>query len=352
MPTLVRREDTPAPVAPAPRARSTCSGWSCLSDAEQFGVLFSVVVTVTILGVIFICYMRNRRAQRDWGVELFQVRLPRELRRGRVTPVPVMIPPPAYQAVQTPYGQYSQPGLHIQAPPGATVQPYVAGPGGVTSVVYGQVDSHQQPAALARQVPGPGYYVPQQPISQTPTGAAPFYGQQPGIYGQDPGPGSWHAANIGHMSAAPHSAEPSKPKLRQRLMRMFRLPQGHASTVTDSPPSPRGVPRAATPYPTSASRRSSPTRPSRRPTRIVRPEYRRSARTVSPRPRRSMHSYRYASPRPRPRSQSPYVYRKDARFRYSPDSSSSSSRTSTSSSGSWSSTEAVVRGRSRASDRT
>ena len=353
MPSIISREAAPNPVAPVPMVQSTCSGWSCLNDAEQFGVLFSVAVTVTILGIIFICFMKSRRAERDFGVELFHVRLPRELRRRYATPVSVMLPPPpAYQAVQVPYGQYSQAGMHIRAPPGATVQPYVAGPGDFTPVVYGQVDGHQAPTGFNGLVSNP-YYVPQQPISQVPTGEPPFRGPQPGAYGQDLGTGPWHTPSTRDMSATPQSAEPPKPTLKQRLMRKFRLPMGHASTVTESPPSPRNAPRAASPRPASVSRRSSPARPStRRSTRSARDGYRRPARTVSPGPRRSMHTYRYASPKPRPRSQSPYVFRRTAQYRFSPNKSSSSSSSSTSSSGTGSSTEAVVRGRSRASDRT
>lgn len=353
MSPIIARKVAPGPVASAPAARSTCSGWSCLSDAEQFGVLFSIIVTITILGVIYLCYLKSRSAERDVDVELVQVRLPRELRRRYASPVPVMLPPPpAYQAVQVQYGQYSQPGMHIQAPPGATVQPYTAGPVGSAPVTYGQLNNHQPPPGFNGPVQNP-YYAPQQPFSQVPAGCAPFHGPQPRAYGQDPGTGPWHTPNTRHMSAVPQSAEPHTPTLKQRLMRMFRLPIGHASTVTESLISPTNAVRAASPRLASASRHSSPVRPlTRRSTRGARGVYRRPARTVSPRPRRSMHSYRYASPKPRPRSQSPYRHRNKARYRFSRDRSSSSSSTSTSSCGSGSSTGAVVRGRSRGSDRT
>ncbi|KAL2107850.1 hypothetical protein VUR80DRAFT_4682 [Thermomyces stellatus] len=353
MPPITAREEAPGPVAPVPAVRSTCSGWACLNDAEQFGVLFSVVVTVTILGVIFTCYIKTRRAERDFGVELLHVRLPRELRQRDVSPILVMpSPAPAYQAVQVPHSQYFQPRMHIQAPPGATTQPYAAGPGVLTPVVCALADAHPPPTGFNGLVPNP-YYVPQPPISQTPAGAAPFHEPQAGAYVLDWGTGPWHTPSIRHMSAAPQPTKPPKPTLRQWLMSKFRLPMGHVSTVTGSPPTPRNASRASSPHPPSASCCSSPARPSAgRLTRSARDKYRRSARTVSPGPRRSMYSCRYASPRPRPRSQSPYVHQKTVQYRFSPDKSSSPSSSSTSSSGSGSSTEAVVRGRSRASDRT
>ena len=219
-------------------------------------------------------------------------------------------------------------------------------------MVCGATDSHQPPTPLIAPASNPVYYVPeQQPVSQVPAGGAPLYGPQPRAYGQGSTLGPWQTPNINHMSATPQLADHSKPTLRQRLIHMFRLPTGHASTITESP-SPRHVSRAASPHPTSASRRNTPSLPhTRQSARSARAGHRRSARTVSPGPRRSMHSYRCASPRPRPRSQSPYVYRKAPRYRFSPDDSSSSRSTLSSSSGLCSSTEAVIRGRSRASDR-
>lgn len=353
MAPIISREDVPRPVAPSLTVRSTCSGWSCLNDAEQFGVLFSVIVTVTILGIFLFCFMKSRRAERNGSIALFHVRLPRELRPRYTSPVSVIVPPPpTYQAVQVPYGQYVQPGMHIQAPPGTTVQPYVAGPAGFTPVAYGQANSHHPPPGFNGPVPNP-YHAPQQPIPHLPTGGAPFNGPQPGAYAQDLGMGPWDTPAAREMSAAPQSVEPPKPTLTQRLMRKFRLPMGHASTVTESPPSLRSASRATSPGLVSASRHSSPVRRSpRRITRSVRNAYRRPVRTVSPGPRRGMRSYRYASPRRRPRSQSPYVYRRTSRRRSSRARSSSSSSASTSSGGSGSTTWAVVRGRSRGSDRT
>lgn len=55
-PVLIHRETPPGPIAPVPTARSTCSGWSCLNDSEQFGILFSIVVTAIILAIVCICY--------------------------------------------------------------------------------------------------------------------------------------------------------------------------------------------------------------------------------------------------------------------------------------------------------
>lgn len=260
-------------------------------------------------------------------------------------------PPPAYQPAQMPYAQHSQPGFQIQAPPGATVQPYVAAPGGVTPVAYGPAEGNLPPAVFNTLPPNPPYHAPQQNASQIPMVAAPFYTQdvpQARIYGQGPRPASWHAANFGHMSGFPQSAAPRKPKLRQRLMRVLRLPAGHASTVSESAPSQRNVSIPASPYHTSASRRSPLVRSTtRRLSRGARVGHHRSARTVSPGPRRGTHSYRLASPKPRPRSQSPqYVHRKYRRARFAPADSSSYSSTSSSSSCS------LVRRGSRFSDRT
>lgn len=280
------------------------------------------------------------------------MRFPRDFRRETATPVSVVFPPPpAYQPVQIPYAQLSQPGLHIQAPSGATVQPYAAGPGGLTPIVYRPIEGNQPPAIFNAPPPNPPYHAPPQPVPQAPMVAAPLYvpdAGQPGIYGQGPRPASWHAANFGHMSGFPQSAVPSKPTLRQRLMRMLRLPAGYASTVSESAPSLRNVSIPASPYHMSASRRSSPARPtSRRLGRGERVRYHRSARTVSPGPRRGTHSYRLASPKPRPRSQSPrYAHRKYRRTRFAPGSSSSYSSTSRSSCCS------PVRRGSRFSDRT
>lgn len=279
------------------------------------------------------------------------MRFPREFRRGTATPVSVVFPPPAYQPIQIPYAQPSQSGLHIQTPPGTTVQPYVAGPGVFTPIVYSPVDGNQPPAVLNAPPPNLPYYGPQQPVPQASMVAAPFYTQdvtQAGIYGQGPRPASWHAANFGHMSCFPQPAEPRKPTLRQRLMRMIRLPAGHASTVSESAPSQRNVSIPASPYHMSTSRRSSPARPTaRRLSRGARVGHHRYARTVSPGPRRGIYSYRLASPKSRPRSQSPrYVHRGYRRTRSAPGDSSSYSSTSSSSCCS------PVRRGSRFSDRT
>lgn len=277
---------------------------------------------------------------------MFHVRLPREFRRRHTTAIPVMLPPPpTYQQLQPPYG-YASPGVHIQAPPGATVQPYVAGPATFTPAVYGQSDG--------QKMLNPPYYVPQQHTPPVPIGGTPIYGHQTGVYGQYPVTEPWHIPSLGHMSAVPKPTGLSKTKLKQRLMGMFRLPVGHASTITGSPPTPKHVSRAGTPYPASVSRHSSPARPStRRSMRSVRDDSRQPIRTASPGPRRSIHSYRYASPIRRSRSESPrYVYRKYRRQQPMPEYSYSSSTTSSSSSGSGCSTAAVIRSHSRASDRT
>lgn len=55
-PVIIHRKTPPGPIALIPAARSTCSGWSCLNDSEQFGILFSIVVTATILAIVCICY--------------------------------------------------------------------------------------------------------------------------------------------------------------------------------------------------------------------------------------------------------------------------------------------------------
>ncbi|SPO02824.1 uncharacterized protein DNG_05499 [Cephalotrichum gorgonifer] len=207
LPILTHRESSSGPVAPIPTVHTRCSGWSCLSDAEQFGILFSIIVTATILGIVYICFLRSRKADREVALELFHVRYPRVPRRPRAVSVPVILPPPpAYQPVQVPYAYstYAPPG-HVVAPPGATVQTYAIPSGGTASAMYSPVDGGQRPPTFHTPGPTSVPYGTQQPAQQVPIAGVPLdaYNSLPqrggytpaGGYGQGPWPDAWHAGN-------------------------------------------------------------------------------------------------------------------------------------------------------------
>ncbi|KAF7558664.1 hypothetical protein G7046_g5493 [Stylonectria norvegica] len=207
-----------------------CVGWKCLTDAEKFGVVFSIVVTSVILILAYMYYLgRITDAHQEQMVAYRRGR-----RRRRVSYPPIINP-----------GQLPVVQQWPTYPPRTLYQP----------VMYNAVGSGTLPS---RPLMFPPPY-PQQPthifypnpISQQFQGqqfqGQPFQGQgqqplsQPQNIHQAPGtpPPERHRRNFTQRNfrppwPSPDGLPPRQPTWRQRLGRALGLPTGRASTIESS----------------------------------------------------------------------------------------------------------------------
>ncbi|KAF4965799.1 hypothetical protein FSARC_6432 [Fusarium sarcochroum] len=186
-----------------------CSGWNCLTAAEQAGIIISIIVTSIVLLFAYMYYLGRITTAHQEIVLRRQRR--RRRRRSNLAPVPtislVNLPiVPQFPSQRVAY----QPFLY--SPNGAPViLPQFQGP---------PVPLSQQPVPVIYPVHPTGYVYPQPPFQPN------FQQSRPNTPAQ-------------HLSPAPASISsrglpPRQPSWRQHLRRVFGLTTGRASTVASN----------------------------------------------------------------------------------------------------------------------
>lgn len=182
-----------------------CSGWNCLTQAEQFGIIFSIVVISVILLVAYMFYLGHAVSSHQ-EVVLERRRKQKKRRGGTITQLPVVqnIPTYAHQIGCQPYAP------HFSSTPTASYQ---------VQFIPGYQFQQHGPAVHPLHL---GMFDCQPNVSPT------IQGMREGTDHPEQPP-----------SPSPHVSEnlpPLQPTWRQRLSRMFRLPVGRASTIASSAP--------------------------------------------------------------------------------------------------------------------
>ena len=202
------------------RQADRCTGWHCLTDAQKFGVIFSVCVVTIVLAVAWMCYLGK-------AAEAHRQRFSTPLPGGRSAPRFQTRPP------NTTLGQLPI----VQQWPGYQPQIYYQ------PVVY-RLDPQQPPRAfpcpgmglsqqapmMSRQIPVTCSALPQsQPqLRALPANAAPASRLPP------PRETVRAAAEESSDSSQRCDNEQYSFGWRHRLNRLFRLPVGRASTIASS----------------------------------------------------------------------------------------------------------------------
>ncbi|KAF5005849.1 hypothetical protein FDECE_7734 [Fusarium decemcellulare] len=186
------------------RPRNTdCSGWNCLTAAEQFGIIFSIVVTSIVLLLAYMYYL-GRITSSHQEIVLARRRRRRRRPSSLVTSVSMGQLPVIPHYPSQPQQVFYQPVLY--------------------SLSGGQVLLPQS-QGIPGQHPVPMFY-PAQPIQFSqprPSFPPHFQGNQ-----QGPPAGRPASPSLRRVSR--------QPTWRQRLCRAFGLPLGRASTVASSAP--------------------------------------------------------------------------------------------------------------------
>lgn len=181
-----------------PRGVSYCFGWHCLSPAQHFGIIFSVIVVILFLAVLWMCYLgklATLKKQRGSVSLPGGRRVPRtSIVNAEVIPLGQLSNPPAHAIPHQPvYGNtfipfpQAQPYVltHQQLPRPPTPMPYLSGPvmsGGL--IVQGSAVE------------------------------------------MDAGPRTTRSQNCNHES--------DRRSWRHRLGAMLRMPMGRASTISST----------------------------------------------------------------------------------------------------------------------
>ncbi|PTB67421.1 hypothetical protein BBK36DRAFT_1116187 [Trichoderma citrinoviride] len=195
------------------RRPNSCIGWHCLNSATHFGIIFSIVVTVLFLSVVWMyCMGRARIFRQQTEAQNTPDRQRTNPRRHTPDTMARPVPPPIVQQApppvvhQVPVFNYA---VHQQAP-----MYFFPGPQIPTTVPLGVTNAHVQlPAPIFR-----------------PQGAP--YGNHPG--GMASGLPKAHESHREQAQPADNAYPPRQPTWWQRFYRAFTLPVGDASTVTSS----------------------------------------------------------------------------------------------------------------------
>lgn len=181
-----------------PRGVSYCFGWHCLTPAQHFGIIFSVIVVTLFLAILWMCYLGKLATLKK---QRGSVSLP----GGRRVPRTSII-----NAEAIPLGQLSNSPTHI-----IPHQPVY----GSTFIPYPQ----PQPYVLAHQ---------QFPRPPTP---------MPFLFGPAMNAGLAVQESPVEMDADPRTTqshnsnhESDRRSWRQRLGAMLRMPMGRASTISST----------------------------------------------------------------------------------------------------------------------
>lgn len=192
-----------------------CTGWNCLTQAEQFGIIFSIVVTSIILILAYMYYLgKLTQAHREL---VLATRSRRRRHRTPRTNLPIGFP--GFSGNQ-PLVMQTLPNY----PPGVMCQPMICNPAG-TNI------PQPQPFLV------PGYYPQPPPIPITysiPQQHPPTVHQPPNPFPARTPTGDFNNRNTQSDSSSPRGLPPRQPSWRQRLARAVGLPVGRASTISSS----------------------------------------------------------------------------------------------------------------------
>lgn len=233
------------------RARADrCIGWHCLTPAEKFGIIFSVVVVTIVLAIAWMYYMgRAARSHRN--------RHSQSLPGGRWAPRNPSLPPNVALG-QLPVAQ-QWPGH----PPQVFYQP----------VIY-NLEPQQDPRAYPYLNAGPSHQKTLGAVGQGQLVSPAMQIQPQFISPQLPPPNNNPTPSHPPMmqNGHPYCPREEEPRSfreseterrpltwRQKLNRIFRLPVGRASTIASSE-----TPRRSTSHSTRASPRARNTVPRQR----------------------------------------------------------------------------------------
>jgi hypothetical protein len=199
------------------RRSDTCLGWHCLNSATRFGIIFSIVVTLIILSVVWM-YCAGRA--RIFRIKTKTNHTPREQRERHHHATPAGVVGPTSYSVPLNFVfenvmPQNFPVYFFPAPQVLPMQPY-----GVINAHTARAQT-MAPTRLPQrtQYPTyPGVTAPEMPKTKDPR--------------KEP-------------SRAPDECPSSHPTWWQRFYRAFNLPAGAVSTIASSPsPSPEPEQRA------------------------------------------------------------------------------------------------------------
>lgn len=199
------------------RRSDTCLGWHCLNSATRFGIIFSIVVAVIILSIVWMyCAGRARifrmKSKTNHASEVQRERRYQFTRKCTARSTPYSVPQNFVFANGMPQ---NFPVYYLPAPQVLPAQPF-----GVINAHNAQVHT-MAPTGLPQgtQYPTyPGVTAPELPKTKD---------------------------SRRESSRAPDECPSSHPTWWQRFYRAFNLPAGAASTIASSPsPSPEPEQRA------------------------------------------------------------------------------------------------------------
>lgn len=248
-PGSLREPDGFRPGSHPHRRDDGCSGWSCLTGTQQFGIIFSVVVISAVLSISYMCYL-GKIASSHQELELARQRSHRRRRRASNQQLAM-----------------AQAHALQQYPAGVVYQPIMYNPAG-----------HGVPPMLpaGNLLPAQPLQPPQQPVPMV----HPYVPYQVPPLQQYVRPENPPRYSI-HEPAAP---SPAQPSWIQRLCRAMRIPMGRASTVASTSTSVTPVrSRSQTPVERQRSGHSASQSRSTRPPSSTRAALERD-RTLSPTP--------------------------------------------------------------------
>ncbi|OHE94607.1 hypothetical protein CORC01_10135 [Colletotrichum orchidophilum] len=239
------------PVSPAPpNSEVPCSGWGCLSEAQQAGVLVTIVVVFLSLFLGLLFFLRSKKKQENWiDGDLVLVRQRRRPRaRSQATsinskgprfffrhegltgtqqphqlmithPTILHIPPPPPLPVPVPLPMPMPLPVPFQQP--QPIYPY--------PMAY---QTHQYPSM---QTQAPGHHQGHSAMSGSPINVQHQQRPQPYSQAQKRAHHRW-SQMPDHQQTQQRSQQPSRrrPSLTRRLFSLFNNPVGRASTIASS----------------------------------------------------------------------------------------------------------------------
>ncbi|KAM6539734.1 hypothetical protein FALCPG4_18862 [Fusarium falciforme] len=210
-------------VSPLGPRDNQCSGWKCLTEAEQCGIIFSIVITSIVLVLAYMYYLGRITSAHQ---EIVLARRRRRRRRERLANISVSQLPavPQYpsQSQQVVYQPvfYSL-GSTPFSPPRAQVPPGPFPPQPVP-IIYSTSTIPPHPAFVA--VPRIQQGSLRNSPRSNPRGRS--------VQRHPPSESSYPSPSPSQSQGLP----PRQPTWHQRLCRAFGLPVGRASTIASSAP--------------------------------------------------------------------------------------------------------------------
>lgn len=240
--TDLQAEEPRGPLPPVPpTSEAQCAGWGCLTEAQQAGIIVTIVVVFVVFVLALFFFLRSKKNKKDWVDGDFV--LVRQSRRPRATSQASYMNPQhsrfyfrheGFTGPQLPPQlMITHPTiLHIPPPPAPVPVPLPMSipfpipyhqPGPIYPMVYQPFNHRMQTQGLdqgQRQHTAPMFpiNIPSQQPPQPPRA-------------QQPPPRPWAEGRSHQNTQRPPRRRPS---LARRLFDLFNLPVGRASTIVSS----------------------------------------------------------------------------------------------------------------------